>query len=78
MYKFDYCERCSHVFHYENEVCEHCGHQRFENNTQDKPIENRMKSFFLQADLQDIQQFFFSGKKNNTFNNFQMRHALIV
>jgi hypothetical protein len=61
MFHFDYCENCSHLFKLLKEKCPNCDIDRFKVNSNDKPIEKRMKNFFLCASLKNIQQSYYGG-----------------
>lgn len=54
MYNFDYCRECLKLFNFEDVHCKQCNSKRFEDN-------QKMQIYFLQANLEDIQQYFFKG-----------------
>jgi hypothetical protein len=62
MYRFDYCEQCSHLFTLSEIQCPNCNVDRFKINSESKPINKRMKKFFFCANLKDIQQSYYGGK----------------
>ena len=62
MYRFDCCTKCNHLYKFYDIQCCICNNVRFLENTENQPIEKRMQSFFVCADLNDIQQSYYSGK----------------
>jgi hypothetical protein len=71
MYHFDYCTKCFKLFNFDDIHCQQCNNTRFDTN-------NKMQNFFLQANLEDIQQYFFTGKFIIVYFYYKMKYVLIV
>jgi hypothetical protein len=62
MYRFDYCQQCQYLYQFKDVECPNCHINRFqEEKPQITAIDKKMKSFFLCANLKNIQQSFFGG-----------------
>jgi hypothetical protein len=51
------------LYTFKDTVCSICGKERLKDTK--GPMDKRMKSFFLMADLKDVQQSFYSGTLQN-------------
>ena len=61
MYKFDYCSKCKHLYTLNEIQCPICIVPRFIKMNERECFDKNMQSFFVCANLNDIQQSYYTG-----------------